>query len=77
LPIGFPRAARVSDDLVNESRLQARELDDGVILAHARCTLNAPSGPFAGEHASTITIVLLKRDEQYEIAAFHNTLITG
>ena len=27
--------------------------------------------------ASTATIVLLKRDERYEIAAFDNTLITG
>jgi uncharacterized protein (TIGR02246 family) len=57
--------------------LQARELDDRVILANVRCTVNAPSGPLAGEHASTATIVLLKRDERHEIAAFHNTLITG
>lgn len=57
--------------------LQARELDDRVILAHARCTINAPSGPLAGEHASTITVVLVKQDEQYEIAAFHNTIISG
>ena len=55
--------------------LQARELDDRVILAHARCTANAPSGPLAGEHSSTITVVLLKRGDEYEIAAFHNTLI--
>jgi uncharacterized protein (TIGR02246 family) len=57
--------------------LQARELDDRVILAHARCTSNAPGGPLAGEHASTITVVLLKRDGEYEITAFHNTLMTG
>jgi uncharacterized protein (TIGR02246 family) len=57
--------------------LQARQLDDRVILAHGQCTLNAPSGPLAGEHMSTITVVLLKRDDQYEIAAFHNTLITA
>jgi uncharacterized protein (TIGR02246 family) len=56
--------------------LQARELDDRVILAHVRCTMRAPSGPFAGEHASTSTVVLVKRDDQYEIAAFHNTLIS-
>lgn len=48
-----------------------------MILAHARCTVNAPGVPLAGEHASTATIVLLKRGERYEIAAFHNTLITG
>ena len=57
--------------------LQARELDDRVILAHARCTINAPAGPLAGEHASTATVVLVKHDDQYEITAFHNTLITG
>jgi uncharacterized protein (TIGR02246 family) len=57
--------------------LQARELDDRVILAHARCTLNAPGGPLAGEHASTTTVVLLKHDDEYEITAFHNTLVTG
>jgi uncharacterized protein (TIGR02246 family) len=56
--------------------LQARELADRVIVAHARGTLNAPSGPLAGEHASTITVVLLKQTDKYEITAFHNTLIT-
>ena len=57
--------------------LQARELDDRVILAHARCTISAPGGPLAGEHASTITVVLVKHDDQYEITALHNTLVTG
>ena len=57
--------------------LQARQLDDGVILAHARCSLNAPGGPLAGEHASTITVVLARYDDEYEITAFHNTLVTG
>ena len=57
--------------------LQARQLDDRVILAHARCTINAPGGPLAGEHASTITVVLLQHDDRYQITAFHNTLITG
>lgn len=57
--------------------LKARQLDDRVILLHARGSINAPSGPLAGEHASTATVVLLKHDDQYEITAFHNTLITG
>jgi uncharacterized protein (TIGR02246 family) len=57
--------------------LQARQLDDRVIVAHARGTINAPSGPLAGGHASTATVVLLRHDEQYEITAFQNTLITG
>jgi hypothetical protein len=35
-----------------------------------------PAGPLAGEHASTITVVLLRQDDGWEITAFHNTLIT-
>jgi uncharacterized protein (TIGR02246 family) len=57
--------------------LQARELDDRAVIAHTRATINAPSGPLAGEHASTITVVLLRQADDYEITAFHNTLITG
>ncbi len=57
--------------------LQARQLDDGVILAHARGSINAPGGPLAGEHASTITVVLARCGDEYQIAAFHNTLVTG
>jgi len=55
--------------------LQARPLDDRVILAHVRGTLDAPSGPLAGRHSSTATVVLVRRDRDYEIAAFHNTLV--
>jgi uncharacterized protein (TIGR02246 family) len=55
--------------------VQARELDGGVIVAHVRGTLHAPSGPLAGDHASTITVVLRKRADRYEVAAFHNTLV--
>jgi uncharacterized protein (TIGR02246 family) len=57
--------------------LQARAVDDRVVLAHVRATLDAPSGPLAGEHAATITVVLLKRDDEYEITSFHNALVTG
>ena len=57
--------------------LQGRALDDRVILGHVRCTINAPRGPLAGEHASMITVVLRKQDDEHEITAFHNTLITG
>ena len=55
--------------------LQARELDDRVILAHATATLSAPSGPLAGEHASAITAVLVRNHGGWEIAGFHNTPI--
>ena len=57
---------------------QARALADGVILAHARSELTAPTGPLAGEHASTITLVLVRPDQEahWQVAAFHNTLVT-
>ena len=55
--------------------LDGRALDDRVILAHVRGTLDAPSGPLAGTHASTATVVIVKREADYEIAAFHNTLV--
>ena len=57
--------------------LQARELDEQVIVAHIRGTIDAPGGPLAGQHACTITVVLLRHDDEYEITAFHNTLVTG
>lgn len=56
--------------------LQARPLDDGVVLVHARMTVDSPAGPLPGEHTSTATAVLVARDGGYEIAAFHNTLVT-
>jgi uncharacterized protein (TIGR02246 family) len=57
--------------------LQARGLDERVIVAHVRGTIDAPGGPLAGEHACTITAVLLRNDGKCEITAFHSTLITG
>jgi uncharacterized protein (TIGR02246 family) len=57
--------------------LRARELDERVIVAHIRGTIDAPGGPLAGQHACTITLVLLRHDDKYEITAFHNTLVTG
>ncbi len=57
--------------------LKARRLDDRVVLVHARMTVDSPAGPLPGEHASTATVVLVERDGRYEIAAFHNTLVTG
>src|SRR5689334_6992452 len=47
--------------------LRARELGDGVILAHVRAALSVPGGPLAGEHTSTITAVLLERDHGWEV----------
>ena len=57
--------------------LDAREIDERVIVAHVHGTIDAPGGPLAGEHASTMTLVLLRHGDEYEVTAFHNTLITG
>jgi uncharacterized protein (TIGR02246 family) len=57
--------------------LQARELDDHVILAHVRGTLNAPTGPLAGETDAIASIVLVGDGGDQRIAAFHNTLIAS
>ena len=57
--------------------LQARELDDGVILAHARATLNAPTGPLAGETNALASVVLVGNGEGHRIAAFHNTVVAS
>jgi uncharacterized protein (TIGR02246 family) len=53
----------------------ARELSDGVILAHATADLSAPSGPMAGEHSSVLSLVLVRGGAGWKIAAFHNTLV--
>ncbi len=56
---------------------QARRLADDVILAHSTQTLDAPSGPLAGTHRSTSTLVLVRTAEGWRIAGFHNTLVQG
>ena len=57
---------------------QARVLTDGVILVHARGVLAAPTGPLAGEHTSTIMLVLVRsaQEAEWQITLFHNTLVT-
>jgi uncharacterized protein (TIGR02246 family) len=56
----------------------ARVLASGVILVHARGQLTAPTGSLVGEHTSTITLVLVRPDPEadWQIAAFHNTVVT-
>ena len=54
---------------------QARELDDGVILAHIDATLNVPGGPLAGEINAIASIVLVGEGDDRRIAAFHNTVV--
>lgn len=51
-----------------------RPLSDGTVLAHVVGTLAAPSGPLAGTSRCTISAVLARTGEDWEISAFHNTL---
>ena len=57
--------------------LQARELDDRVVLAHVRGTLNAPTGPLAGETNALASVVVVSDGDDHRIAAFHNTVIAS
>ena len=52
-----------------------REIAKGILLAHVKTLLNAPTGPLAGEHRSLFTVVLAEREDGWRIEAFHNTLI--
>ena len=45
----------------NFKLIQARELSDHVILAHATALLRAPSGPLAGEHSAVQSLVFCSR----------------
>lgn len=54
---------------------QVRTLAPGVLLAQVKAALKAPVGPLAGEHASLFTLVMVRYQEAWRIAAFHNTLV--
>jgi uncharacterized protein (TIGR02246 family) len=53
-----------------------RAIAPGVLLAHVKSALEAPTGPLAGEHSSLFTVVLVQDQSDWRIAAFHNTLVT-
>jgi uncharacterized protein (TIGR02246 family) len=57
--------------------LQARELDNCVVLAHVGGTLNAPTGPLAGETKALASVVLVGDAGEHRIAAFHNTVVAS
>ena len=57
--------------------LDARELDDRVILAHVRGHLSVPAGPLAGEADALASVVIVRDGDVHRIAAFHNTLVAG
>ena len=52
-----------------------RPLAPGVLLAHVKSTLNAPTGPLAGQHNSLFSMVLIEADDRWQIASFQNTLV--
>ena len=56
---------------------QTRELIGGVLLAHGTGRFQAPAGPLAGEHRATQSLVLVRGEEGWEIASFHNTLVAA
>lgn len=56
--------------------MDARSLTEGVILGHTRSTLEAPIGPLAGTHEALASVVLIRSGAHWQIAAFHNTLVT-
>jgi uncharacterized protein (TIGR02246 family) len=60
-----------------EVLLQARPLDDNIILVHVRGRLSAPTGPLAGDSEALATIVIVAEDDEPRIAAFHNTLVAS
>ena len=57
--------------------LKARELDNRLVLAHVGGTLNAPTGPLAGETKSLASVVLVGDGDEHRIAAFHNTVVAS
>jgi hypothetical protein len=63
---------------VTYSLRRAPALSAGVVLVHAQGELKVLTGHGAGEHTSTITLVLVRTDQdaEWRIALFHNTLVT-
>jgi uncharacterized protein (TIGR02246 family) len=53
-----------------------RAISQTVLVAHVKSTLRAPTGPLAGEHNSLFTMVLVQDQDEWRVAAFHNTLVT-
>ncbi len=55
--------------------MQAKELIDGVIVAHSTGVLRVPSGPLAGERSAVQSLVLVREGGEWKIAGFHNTFV--
>jgi hypothetical protein len=57
--------------------LRARIINDSILLVHAKQKLDAPTGPLAGTNETTLTLVLIKQNEEWKIASCHNTLVAA
>jgi uncharacterized protein (TIGR02246 family) len=72
----------ILDSIYKGSRIryelkQARELAKDVIVAHVDAELDTPSGPLAGKAKAIPSMVLVRGDNGWEIASFHNTMVAG
>jgi uncharacterized protein (TIGR02246 family) len=64
------------DSTVKLEAVTTKQLADDVLYVLAHSTLSAPSGPLAGEHEARFSVVLSRPgDDDWQIAAFHNTLV--
>ena len=52
----------------------ARLLRPDVALVHVRAILDVPTGPLAGRHSATFSLVCVRASDGWQIASFHNTL---
>ena len=53
----------------------ARLLSPDVALAHIEAHLKVPQGAMAGEHNALFSMVLVREDGAWKIAAFQNTFV--
>ena len=61
--------AMYKGSVVRYQATDVRAIAPGVLGAHAKATLTAPTGPLAGEHGSWCTLVLVQHDNEWRIAA--------
>jgi uncharacterized protein (TIGR02246 family) len=64
-------------DSVNRYEAVAvKQLADDVLYVLGRATLNAPTGPLAGEHNSQFSLLLSRPSgSDWQVVVFHNTLV--
>ena len=55
----------------------ARPVAPGSVVAVARSTLDAPTGPMQGVNQARMTMVIVEQAGEWRITAFHNTLVVA